>query len=121
MSFLAPMFLVGGLAVGLPILFHLIRRTSKDKIPFSSLMFLVPTPPRVTRRSRLENIWLLILRCLVILLLAAGLADPFMQKPLSENQISGKGARMVVLLDPSEAMRRAGLWQDARAEAESIV
>jgi hypothetical protein len=121
MSFLAPMFLIGGLAVGLPILFHLIRRTSKDKIPFSSLMFLVPTPPRVTRRSRLENIWLLILRCLVILLLAAGFARPFIQKPLSANPNSGNGARIVVLLDTSASMRRSGLWQDARAEAESIV
>jgi hypothetical protein len=115
------MFLIGGLAVGLPILFHLIRRTSKDKIPFSSLMFLTPTPPRVTRRSRLENIWLLILRCLVILLLAAGFARPFIQKPLSANPNSGNGARIVVLLDTSASMRRAGLWQDARSEAESIV
>ncbi|HUR46367.1 MAG TPA: BatA domain-containing protein, partial [Candidatus Saccharimonadales bacterium] len=121
MSFLAPMFLVGGLAVGLPILFHLIRRTSKDKIPFSSLMFLMPTPPRVTRRSRLENIWLLILRCLVILLLAAGFARPFIQKPLSANPNSGNGARIVVLLDTSASMKREGLWQDARAEAESLV
>ena len=49
MSFLAPLFLFGALAVAAPILFHLIRRTSREKIPFSSLMFLQPTPPRLTR------------------------------------------------------------------------
>ena len=74
MSFLAPLFLAGALAVGLPILFHLIRRTSREQTLFSSLMFLEPTPPRVTRRSRLENIILLLLRCLILCLLALGFA-----------------------------------------------
>ena len=72
MSFLAPLFLVGALAVAAPIIFHLIRRTSREKITFSSLMFLRPTLPRVTRSSRLENIFLLLLRCLVLCLLALG-------------------------------------------------
>ena len=66
MSFLAPLFVLGALAIAAPILFHLIRRTSKEKIPFSSLMFLQPTPPRVTKKSRLENILLLLLRCAVL-------------------------------------------------------
>jgi hypothetical protein len=121
MSFLAPMFLLGGLAVGLPIVFHLIRRTSKDKIPFSSLMFLQPTPPRVTRRSRLENIWLLLLRCLVILLLALGFSRPFIQKPVAADPNSADGKRIVVLLDTSASMRRDGVWQEARARAEETV
>ncbi|HEY0455937.1 MAG TPA: BatA and WFA domain-containing protein, partial [Verrucomicrobiae bacterium] len=121
MSFLAPMFLLGGLAIGLPIVFHLIRRPSKEKIPFSSLMFLQPSPPRVTRRSRLENLLLLLLRCLVILLLAAGFARPFIQKPISPDPKSGQGMRTIVLLDTSASMRRAGLWAEARNEAENIV
>src|SRR5438876_3043891 len=82
MSFLAPLFLLGALAVALPVVFHLIRRTSKEKITFSSLMFLQPTPPRVTRRNRLENIFLLFLRCLVLCFLALGFARPFLQKPM---------------------------------------
>jgi hypothetical protein len=40
MNFLAPLFLLGGLAVALPVIFHLVRRASQNKIPFSSLMFL---------------------------------------------------------------------------------
>lgn len=121
MSFLAPMFLLGGLAIGLPIVFHLIRRTSKDKIPFSSLMFLQPTPPRVTRRSRLENIWLLILRCLVILLLALGFGRPFIQKPLAADPNAAQGKRIVVLLDTSASMRREGMWDEARSRAEDVI
>src|SRR2546425_11208943 len=99
MSFLAPLFLFGALAVAAPIVFHLIRRTSREKMPFSSLMFLMPTPPRVTRRSRLENIFLLILRCLVLCLLALGFARPFLQKPLAADPQSGQGKKIVLLVD----------------------
>src|SRR5947199_3002949 len=118
MSFLAPLFLFGALAVALPVIFHLIRRTSREKTLFSSLMFLQPTPPRVTRRSRLENIWLLILRCLVILLLAAGFARPFIQTPTAPDPNSGQGSRIVILLDTSASMRREGLWADAVSRAD---
>lgn len=53
MSFLAPLFLFGAAALALPLIFHLIRRTSKERVPFSSLMFLQLTPPRVTRKITL--------------------------------------------------------------------
>src|SRR4249919_464469 len=99
MSFLAPFFLLGALGVALPILFHLIRRTSREKTPFSSLMFLLPTPPRVTRRSRLENLWLLLLRCLVLCLLAFGFARPFFQRPIAADPQAGGGKKMLLLLD----------------------
>ena len=62
MSLLAPLYIAGALAVALPILFHLIRRTPEGRQEFSSLMFLAPSPPRITRRSRLNNIVLLLLR-----------------------------------------------------------
>ena len=51
MSVLAPLYLLGALGISLPILFHLIRRRPKGEIEFSSLMFLDPTPPRLTRSS----------------------------------------------------------------------
>ena len=37
MSFLTPLFLLGGLAIVGPILYHLVRRTTKEKQRFSSL------------------------------------------------------------------------------------
>src|SRR5207245_8874893 len=83
MSFLAPLFFLGALAVSLPIIFHLIRRTTRERTPFSSLMFLQPSPPRLTRRSRLEHILLLLLRCLVLCLLAFGFARPFLKRTLN--------------------------------------
>src|SRR4051812_38734138 len=120
MSFLAPLFLVGAAAIAAPIIFHLIRRTSKEKTIFSSLMFLQPTPPRLTRRSRLENIFLLILRCLVLCLLALGFARPFLQRPLAADP-AGQAKKMVLLLDTSASMRRENLWPQARAKAEEYL
>ncbi|MBI3415208.1 MAG: BatA domain-containing protein [Verrucomicrobia bacterium] len=117
MSFLAPLFLIGAAAVALPIVFHLIRRTSREKTPFSSLMFLLPTPPRVTRRSRLEHILLLLLRCLVLGLLALGFARPFLQQPAAPEPASEGGQRIVVLVDTSASMRREGVWAEAKARA----
>jgi hypothetical protein len=121
MSFLAPLFLLGAAALALPVVFHLIRRTSREKITFSSLMFLQQTPPRMTRKSRLEHIFLLLLRCLVLCLLALGFARPFLQRPLSADPAAGAGARVVVLVDVSASMRREGLWAEARARAERVL
>src|SRR5215210_5454890 len=116
MSFLAPLFFLGALAVVGPIIFHLIRRTTREVTPFSTLMFLQPTPPRVTRRSRLENLWLLLLRCLAVALLALGFARPFVKTELpGAAQAAGAGKRIVILVDTSASMRREKLWDEARA------
>ena len=120
MNFLAPLFLLGALAVALPVIFHLIRRTTRERTVFSSLMFLLPTPPRLTRRSRLEHLLLLLLRCIVLCLLAFGFARPFFKQDLPGNPVSGAAKRVVVLVDTSASMRRADLWAAARDKAEAI-
>src|SRR5438552_2628212 len=121
MSFLAPLFLLGAVAVSLPIIFHLIRRTTRERTPFSSLMFLQPSPPRLTRRSRLEHILLLLLRCLVICLLALGFARPFFKKPVNAAPSSAQARKVVVLLDTSASMRREGLWTEAQTRVEALL
>lgn len=121
MSFLTPLFLLGGLAVALPILFHLIRRSTRERFTFSSLMFLSPTPPRITRRSRLEHILLLLLRALVLCLLALGFARPFFRQSASVPTAEGTVRRVVVLVDTSASMRRQGLWAEAQARVEKIL
>ncbi len=121
MSFLAPLFLLGAIAIALPIVFHLIRRSSREKVPFSSLMFLLPTPPRVTRRSRLENILLLLLRCAVISFLAFAFARPFLSRPVTPDPAAHAGQKVVLLLDTSASMRRAGLWSQAKDKARAVL
>ncbi len=121
MSLLTPLFLLGALAVALPVVFHLIRRTTRERAVFSSLMFLLPTTPRLTRRSRLEHLLLLVLRCAVLCLLAFGFARPFIKKAVSSEPSASGARRIVLLVDISASMRRADLWADARQQAQSIL
>jgi hypothetical protein len=121
MNFLAPLFLLGALAVALPVLFHLIRRSVKDRTIFSSLLFLMPSPPRLTRRSRLEHLLLLALRCAVLCLLAAGFARPFLKQAGFPAGPTEPAKRVILLLDSSASMRREGLWSAAQARVEEIV
>ena len=108
MNFLAPWFLLGALAVAGPVLFHLIRRSARERMPFGSILFLRPTPPRAVRRRKLEHVALLLLRCLGVLLLAAGFARPFFPQGNASPPPVGEGRQTVVLLDTSASMRRDG-------------
>jgi hypothetical protein len=121
MSFLTPLYLFGALAVGLPILFHLIRRTPRGRQLFSSVMFLAPSPPRITRRSRIEHWLLLCLRALAICLLAAAFARPFLRAPSAADASEGNGRWLAVLLDTSASMRRGDLWDEAREQVRGAL
>jgi hypothetical protein len=103
MSFLAPWFLLGALAVAGPVLFHLIRRSARERMPFGSILFLRPTPPRAVRRRKLEHVALLLLRCLGILLLAAGFARPFFPKGNASPPPAGEGRQTVFYWTPARA------------------
>jgi hypothetical protein len=120
MSFLAPLFLLGGLAVALPIIFHLIRRTPVLQRQFSSLMFLNPSPPQLSRRSRLDKILLLLLRCLIIGLIAFAFARPFLRGKVP-NAAQGDAQKIsLVLVDTSASMRREGMWKEAVARTREL-
>jgi len=120
MSFLYPLLLAGIAAVTLPIVLHMIRRHTRKRVTFSSLMFLRTTAPRLRNRSRLEHIPLLILRCLIVCLLAFAFARPFLSKPIAAGGTQ-PGKRIVLLLDTSASMRRVGMWDRAMAEARGVL
>lgn len=121
MSFLAPLYLLGAIALIGPIIFHLISRTPKGEVPFSSLMFLEPTPPRMTRRSRLDNWPLLLLRLLALLLLALGFGRPFLRQAASLAFGDEERRRVAILIDTSASLRRADLWDRAVAQARAAI
>jgi hypothetical protein len=120
-SFLSPWFIAGLLAVTLPIVFHMIRRTPHGRMPFSTLMFLNPSPPRMTRRSRLDNWLLLLLRALALCLLALAFARPFFRTEAAAEFAAGEGRRIAVLIDTSAGMHRGTLWPDALARARQVI
>lgn len=121
MNILFGIFLAGTAAVVFPFVFHLIRQTPKGQQQFSSLMFLQPTPPRLTRRSRLDDILLLILRGLVIVLLAVAFTRPFWRAVADISLDNVRGRRVLILVDTSASMRRGDLWNQAVEQVDEVL
>ncbi len=84
-------------------------------------MFLSPSPPRVTRRSRLDNWLLLLLRAAILGLLALAFARPFLRESAKLDDDSLPGQRIALLVDTSASMRRDDLWRQAVAKVEEAV
>jgi hypothetical protein len=120
MSFLHPLLLAGLAALAAPIVLHLIRRHTHNRVTFSSLMFLRAAEPRLRHRSRLEHIPLLILRCAALCLLAFAFARPYVSRPTPVNEARAN-KRIVLLVDTSASMRREGMWAKALDQAKSVL
>ena len=120
MSFLTPLYALAGVAIALPILFHLVRRRPKERKLVSSLMFLDPTPPRLTRQSRIDQWLLMLLRAAAIGLLAIAFTRPYWNIP-AEKDADKVGTQRMVLIDTSASMQREGLWKSALQRAEQAI
>jgi hypothetical protein len=118
MGVLAPLYLAGLAALSLPLILHLVRRTPRGRQDFSSLMFLLPSPPRLTRRSRLDQIMLLLMRLAALALLAFAFARPFLREAATLALDNLPARRVAILVDTSASMRRGEVWQQAIAALE---
>ncbi len=121
MGALVPIYLAGLAALSLPLIFHLVRRTPRGRQEFSSLMFLSPTVPKLTRRSRLDQLLLLLLRLAALALVVFAFSRPFLRETslLALSDLSGR--RVALLIDTSASMRRGDLWQQAVKQAEKEI
>ena len=120
MSFLTPLFFLGVAALAAPILVHLVRRTRARKIQFPALLFVRQVPQRTIRRRTLQNVLLMLLRCLAILLIVIAFTRPFFTPRGSAKQTSAAGAT-VVLIDNSLSMRRENLFAEAQSRAQAAI
>ncbi len=121
MSALAWLFGLGFLALAGPFLFHLIRRTPKGETLFSSLMFLRPSPPTLTRRSRLDNLLLMAIRMAAVALIATAFMRPFLNSNVKLDFANVPGRKTAVLLDTSASMKRVDLWDQATKKLEQVI
>jgi hypothetical protein len=118
MGFLAPWFLAGVAAVGLPIWIHLLKRHKTDPRLFPSLMFFEKREMSSVKHRRLEHILLFSLRALMLILLALLFANPFIKRDPAS--ISGNKV-LVIAVDRSFSMRAADHLSKAKDEARSLI
>jgi len=121
MSLLAPAFLLGLLAVGLPWWLHRLSSDNPNKQKFSSLMFLEPGEPRRVLAKKVQYLLLLALRVGVLVLLALAFAEPAIWRtPQAGGDADGARLHLIVL-DGSASMGYGDRWDRARAAANDVL
>jgi hypothetical protein len=114
-GFLAPWFLAGLAAVGLPIWLHLLKQHKTTPLPFSSLMFFERRTQSSIKHRRLRYLLLFALRTALVALLALAFARPFVN---SAAVASARGGKLVVLaIDDSFSMRQDARLDRAKSDA----
>jgi hypothetical protein len=116
MNFLYPAFLIGALAVAVPIVLHLLRRDVAPEVRFSAVRLLKKSPVERSRRRRLRDLLLLAARVAALLLLAAAFARPFAQGATSANL-----PIRILAVDRSFSMSAPGAFDRAMTLARQAV
>jgi hypothetical protein len=122
-NFLNPLYLLAALAALVPLIIHLLHRQRARVEAFPSLEFLRKMMRTRTRRFRLKQILLLVIRTLLLLAVAVALARPTIT--------GGRAAKghlpttAVVILDDSFSMGRetgdGSLFEVAVAKADEVL
>ena len=115
MAFLYPAFLLGALAIALPVLLHLLRRDVAPEVPFTAVRLLRQSPIDRTRRRRLRDLLLLAARVAALTLLAFAFARPYF------TQASPLPRVRIVAVDRSFSMGAPGQFARALAQAREAV
>lgn len=95
------MMWIGAAAVLSPILIHLLNKRRFRIVEWAAMDFLLDADKKNRRRVRLENLILLLLRCLAMFLLGLLLARPFLPSQLAGILGQSRDVQRVILLDDS--------------------
>ncbi|MGK7370284.1 MAG: BatA domain-containing protein, partial [Candidatus Halalkalibacterium sp. M3_1C_030] len=106
MNFLNPFFLLGILAVAVPVVIHLINLRRPQKVQFSTLSFLNELKKSTIRKIRIKQYLLMALRALAVLFLALALARPFLPPTLTGSSGSDNPKAIGIVIDNSSSMSR---------------
>jgi hypothetical protein len=103
-DFLNPVFLVFGGAAVVPLVLHLIQSSRKVRMPFSTVRFLKMAEKKSSRRIKMENLLLWILRTAIMAIISLAFAMP-MLRTKSFGKVLGRTQRdIAVVIDGSFSM-----------------
>jgi hypothetical protein len=116
MGLLAPWFLTGLAALGIPVFVHLLRNHVTTPRPVSSLMFFERGTQSSTRHRRLRYLLLFTLRLLIPFLLVLAFVNPFVRRPADASR-----SLLLIVVDNSFSMRAGTEFADAKRQAEELL
>jgi hypothetical protein len=96
-GFGSPLMLWGLAIGGAPILIHLLHRRRYLEVSWAAMRFLIAATKKQSRRLRLEQILLLIVRTLIVLLIALALARPTVETFGEYFRAEGPRHRIIVI------------------------
>ena len=102
MAFLDFGALLGLLAIGIPIAIHLLNKFQVKRVHWAAMRFLLESIQRNQRRVKIEDLILLLLRCLLVILLALAFARPVFFRSAAGG--SSMGSNVVLIVDDSMSM-----------------
>lgn len=107
MPFFAPWMLLGLVAAAAPIILHLLRKRTAQRVVWGAWMFLVETMRKKRRKLMIEDIVLLVMRTAMLALAAIAFARPFLPEM---RLFGGRGMDkdVVLVIDTSASMSLKG-------------
>jgi hypothetical protein len=104
MQFLAPAALAGLAALSLPVIIHLLNKLRVREVRWAAMRFLQAAAKKNQRRVKMQDLILLILRCLVLALIVFAFARPTFEAVEKSSLVAGDALTVMVLLDQSASM-----------------
>jgi hypothetical protein len=117
LGFLSPLFLLGLLAIAIPVALHLFRHEAGPVQPFSAVRFLQRAPEHRAHRRRLRDLLLLALRAAALALLALSFARPY----LAAAGAAAETPVTVIAVDRSFSLSAPGQIEQARELAGEVI
>lgn len=118
--FLAPAFLFGLLAIGMPLWLHRVTRAHPTQQPFASHMFLEASESQRTARHTIRYWLLLLLRVALVAALAFAFAGPLATERML-SPVTANAQLHAIIVDGSYSMQYGDRWSRALAAANEVL
>jgi hypothetical protein len=106
-GFSSPLILSGLALASIPVVIHLLHRRRYVETPWAAMQFLIQATKKQSRRIRLENLILLLVRTLVLILIVLALARPHFD---TDTGVIGteQPVHRILIVDSTFSMQRTG-------------
>ena len=122
-SLLNSIFIYGLAAISVPVIIHLLFKARRERVMFSSILFILASVVRKSSRIKFKEILLLLLRVAMFALIVLAFARPYLErKPGSAFALQGR-VDLAVIMDDSystQYLETTGTMRFERARAAAL-